>query len=93
MAALAISSANGLLLKGGKEASMTNECLQGLVTEALEMYGAKDAVALVSYNMEFNPVFWDRCKKNYGDHAFLVKAPTLLHKLPTRIQTLFPILI
>ena len=66
---------------------MTNECLQGLVTEALEMYGAKDAVALVSYNMEFNPVFWDRCKQNYGDHAFLVKAPTLWHKLPTRIQT------
>ncbi|XP_071793189.1 delta-1-pyrroline-5-carboxylate synthase-like [Asterias amurensis] len=48
VAALAISSANGLLLKGGKEASMTNECLQGLVTEALEMYGAKDAVALIN---------------------------------------------
>ena len=48
VAALAISSANGLVLKGGKEATLTNEYLQGLVTEALEMYGAKDAVSLVS---------------------------------------------
>ncbi|XP_022098225.1 delta-1-pyrroline-5-carboxylate synthase-like [Acanthaster planci] len=48
VAALAISSANGLVLKGGKEATLTNECLQGLVTEALEMYGAKDAISLIN---------------------------------------------
>eukprot|EP00057_Strongylocentrotus_purpuratus_P029018 XP_011683492.1 PREDICTED: delta-1-pyrroline-5-carboxylate synthase isoform X1 [Strongylocentrotus purpuratus] len=48
VAALAISSANGLLLKGGKEASYSNEVLHSLVEEALEMHDAKDAVALIS---------------------------------------------
>ncbi|XP_041476424.1 delta-1-pyrroline-5-carboxylate synthase-like isoform X1 [Lytechinus variegatus] len=48
VAALAISSANGLLLKGGKEASYSNEVLHSLVEEALELHDAKDAVALIS---------------------------------------------
>ncbi|XP_070539725.1 delta-1-pyrroline-5-carboxylate synthase-like isoform X2 [Ptychodera flava] len=47
VAALAISSANGLLLKGGKEAAYSNACLHGLVQEALSLHAPKDAVHLV----------------------------------------------
>ena len=48
VAALAIGSANGLLLKGGKEAYYSNKCLHGLVQEALSMFVPKEAVSLVS---------------------------------------------
>lgn len=48
VAALAISTANGLLLKGGKEAANSNAVLHRLVGEALDRFGCKDAVALVN---------------------------------------------
>lgn len=48
VAALAISSANGLLLKGGKEAYHSNKILHTLVLEALDTHGAADAISLVS---------------------------------------------
>lgn len=48
VAALSISTGNGLLLKGGKEASHSNRCLLDIVKESLAVYGAEDAVALVS---------------------------------------------
>jgi len=48
VAALAMSSANGLLLKGGKEASQSNKYLMVLVKEALEKFGASNAISLVS---------------------------------------------
>ncbi|GAB6026238.1 hypothetical protein CHUAL_012447 [Chamberlinius hualienensis] len=48
VASLAISTANGLLLKGGKEATHTNNYLMNLINESLAMHGAADAVALVS---------------------------------------------
>ncbi|XP_014774551.1 delta-1-pyrroline-5-carboxylate synthase isoform X1 [Octopus bimaculoides] len=48
VAALAIASANGLLLKGGKEASNSNKLLQELVQDALEPYVPKETVSLVS---------------------------------------------
>lgn len=54
MAALAISTANGLLLKGGKEASNSNAVLHRLVSEALDHFGCKDAVALVNQFNRFN---------------------------------------
>ncbi|XP_008549412.1 delta-1-pyrroline-5-carboxylate synthase [Microplitis demolitor] len=52
VAALAISSANGLLLKGGKEAAFSNKCLMGLVQEALRTVGAENAISLVSTREE-----------------------------------------
>lgn len=48
VAALAMSSANGLLLKGGKEAAHSNKYLMMLVKEALEKFGASNAISLVS---------------------------------------------
>lgn len=52
VAALSIASANGLLLKGGKEASNTNKALMELVKEALSTVGATNAISLVSTREE-----------------------------------------
>ncbi|MGH0172704.1 UNVERIFIED_CONTAM: hypothetical protein FKN15_001951 [Acipenser sinensis] len=46
VSALAIASGNALLLKGGKEASNTNQILHRLTQEALSIHGVKDAVQL-----------------------------------------------
>ncbi|XP_067933837.1 delta-1-pyrroline-5-carboxylate synthase-like [Watersipora subatra] len=48
IAALAISSGNGLLLKGGSEAMHSNAILHELVQEALEPHAPRDTVALVN---------------------------------------------
>ena len=53
IAALAISSGNGLLLKGGKEAQYSNALLHELVQEALEPYAPKDTIALVRNVLSF----------------------------------------
>lgn len=54
VAALAMASANGLLLKGGKEASHSNRALMELVTEALDTVGAAKAISLVSTREEIS---------------------------------------
>nr|CAD7197351.1 unnamed protein product [Timema douglasi] len=54
VAALALSSANGLLLKGGKEAVHSNKALMEIVTEALESVGATKAISLVSTREEIS---------------------------------------
>ena len=47
MAALAIASANGLLLKGGHEATHSNQILMDVVRQALATAGVSQAVSLV----------------------------------------------
>lgn len=47
VAALAIASGNGLLLKGGKEAAHSNRILHLLTQEALSIHGVKEAIQLV----------------------------------------------
>ncbi|XP_022216947.2 delta-1-pyrroline-5-carboxylate synthase [Drosophila obscura] len=54
VAALAMASGNGLLLKGGKEAAHSNRALMDLVTEALVSVGAEHAVSLVSTREEIS---------------------------------------
>ncbi len=49
VAALALSSANGLLLKGGKEAAHSNKILMELVKQALDSIGVGNAMSLVRY--------------------------------------------
>ncbi|KAJ1521194.1 hypothetical protein ONE63_002884 [Megalurothrips usitatus] len=54
VAALAMSSANGLLLKGGSEAAHSNKILIELVKEALGPVGAQHAISLVSTREEIS---------------------------------------
>lgn len=54
VAALAMASANGLLLKGGKEAAHSNKVLMDLVKESLSTVGAEDAISLVSTREEIS---------------------------------------
>lgn len=53
VAALALASANGLLLKGGKEAFHSNKALMDVVKEALASVGAQDAISLVDFKFMF----------------------------------------
>lgn len=54
VAALAIASGNGLLLKGGKEAINSNKALMELVKEALSIVGCSNAIALISTREEIS---------------------------------------
>lgn len=54
VAALAMASANGLLLKGGKEAAHSNRALMDLVKESLATVGAENAISLVSTREEIS---------------------------------------
>ena len=49
VAALSIATANGLLLKGGKEASHTNQCLHRIVCSAIQTEMKGNPIALVGY--------------------------------------------
>ncbi|XP_058061064.1 delta-1-pyrroline-5-carboxylate synthase [Anopheles bellator] len=54
VAALAMASGNGLLLKGGKEAAHSNRALMELVKESLAPTGAANAISLVSTREEIS---------------------------------------
>lgn len=54
VASLAMASANGLLLKGGKEAAHSNKLLMELVKESLSAVGASSAISLVSTREEIS---------------------------------------
>lgn len=54
VAALAMASGNGLLLKGGKEAAHSNKALMELVKEALGAVGAQNAISLISTREEIS---------------------------------------
>ncbi|XP_055640784.1 delta-1-pyrroline-5-carboxylate synthase [Toxorhynchites rutilus septentrionalis] len=54
VAALAMASGNGLLLKGGKEAAHSNRALMELVKQALGTVGAAKAISLVSTREEIS---------------------------------------
>ena len=51
---LSISSGNGLLLKGGKEASNTNKILHKLAQDALEQYVPRDTISLLNTREEIS---------------------------------------
>lgn len=67
VAALAMASANGLLLKGGKEAAHSNRALMELVKESLSPLGVEKAISLVSAFICLNVV----CILNLFDFFFL----------------------
>lgn len=52
IAALAIRTGNGVLLKGGREAANTNVAIGEVIRSVLERYGLRDAVQLVSSREE-----------------------------------------
>ncbi len=51
---MAISSGNGLLLKGGSEAANTNKILHKLAQDALEQYVPRETIALLNTREEIN---------------------------------------
>ena len=55
VASLAIASANGLLMKGGKEATHSNNMLMSIVKEALGTFGCSDSISMVNLINESLP--------------------------------------
>ena len=47
VASLAIASANGLLLKGGSEASYSNDIMLSVVKSSLQEYDCAEAISMV----------------------------------------------
>lgn len=54
ISALSLATANGLLLKGGKEAHYSNLCLYNLIKEILKRYQCEDAIQLVDSRERVN---------------------------------------
>lgn len=54
ISALSLATANGLLLKGGKEAHYSNLCLYNLINEILKRYKCEDAIQLIDSRERVN---------------------------------------
>lgn len=54
ISALSLATANGLLLKGGKEAYYSNQCLFNLIKDILKQYNCQDAIQLVDSREQVN---------------------------------------
>jgi hypothetical protein len=91
VAALAISSANGLLLKGGSEAAHSNRALMDLVRQALEAVGADNAISLVS---DYKPSSaLGRCNLDFGLYIGVIDVFTNIHCHSIRTKTVLKLLI
>ncbi|KAK4882007.1 hypothetical protein RN001_005326 [Aquatica leii] len=82
---LAIASGNGLLLKGGKEASYSNKALMHLVREALHAVGAEDAISLVSTREEIGDLL---TMENYIDLIIPRGSSELVRTIKTQSQNI-----
>lgn len=56
ISALSLATANGLLLKGGKEALYSNTCLYGVIRKVLKAYGCEDAIQLIDTRERVNEI-------------------------------------
>lgn len=54
ISALSLATANGLLLKGGKEAHFSNLCLYSIIKNILAKYNCQDAIQLVDSREQVN---------------------------------------
>lgn len=63
---LSLATANGLLLKGGKEAYYSNRCLYTVIRDVLTRYNCQDAIQLVDTRDKVNELV------TLGDHIDLI---------------------
>ena len=66
IASLSIATSNGLLLKGGKEAYFSNNCLYEVVVDVLKKYGCEEAIQLVNTRERVNELV------SLGEHIDLI---------------------
>lgn len=66
ISALSLATANGLLLKGGKEAYYSNRCLYNLIKDILKKYKCQDAIQLVDTRERVNEL------ASLNDHIDLI---------------------
>ena len=64
IAALAIRSGNGLLLKGGKEAARSNACLHGIITDTIaqEQPEVRFCLSVLICSPSTMPGYWQNFK-------------------------------
>ncbi|XP_078463632.1 delta-1-pyrroline-5-carboxylate synthase isoform X3 [Lampetra planeri] len=86
--ALAVATGNGLLLKGGREATRSNQVLHALAQEALELHGASAAVQLVSSREEVS----DLCRMDKLVDLIIPRGSSSLVSSITRAARGIPVL-
>ncbi|XP_075924501.1 delta-1-pyrroline-5-carboxylate synthase isoform X1 [Petromyzon marinus] len=86
--ALAVATGNGLLLKGGREATRSNQVLHALAQEALALHGASAAVQLVSSREEVS----DLCRMDKLVDLIIPRGSSSLVSSITRAARGIPVL-